>query len=188
MKNRLLSLIAAMVLVLSTCVANHLALQASGIRVETDRTWYLAGEAMKVCVTADDAMIAYAELCDASGLAAGVVLSLKGGEGTGILELPANLHSGYYVLSVYTRHDAEVSQQLVAVINPLRKSYNDDIEWVRITDSDSLSYSLTSHLSPLFKKIPSLGLSVRQKAISSRRVSRTSMMARHSRAARFAHP
>ena len=163
MKNRLLSLIAAMVLGLSTCVANHLALQASGIRVETDRTWYLAGEAMKVRVTADDAMIAYAELCDASGLAAGVVLSLKGGEGTGILELPANLHSGYYVLSVYTRHDAEVSQQLIAVINPLRKSYNDDIEWVRITDSDSLSYSLTSHLSPLtsFQKDPLIG-SVRE--------------------------
>ena len=119
-----------MVLVLSTCVANHLALQASGIRVETDRTWYLAGEAMKVRVTDDNAIIAYAELCDTYGLA---------------------------------RHDAEVSQQLVAVINPLRKSYNDDIEWVRITDSDSLSYSLTSHLSPLtsFQKDPLIG-SVRE--------------------------
>ena len=134
MNNRLLSLITAMVLALSTCAANHLATEASGIRVETDRTWYLAGEAMKVRVTADDAIIAYAELCDVSGLAAGVVVSLKGGKGTGILELPANLHSGYYLLSVYTRHNAQVFQQHVAVVNALHKSYDDDIEWVPTPD------------------------------------------------------
>ena len=40
--------------------------------IETDRTWYLAGEQMKVSVTADDALIAYAELCDIHGLAASV--------------------------------------------------------------------------------------------------------------------
>ena len=97
--------------------------------IETDRTWYLAGETMKVNVTAD-ALIAYAELCDTHGLAAGVVVSLKGGEGTGILELPANLHSGYYVLSVYTRHNADVSHRLVAVVNPLHKSADDDVKWV----------------------------------------------------------
>ena len=108
--------------------------------IETDRTWYLAGEAMKVSVTADDALIAYAELCDTHGLAAGVVIGLNGGEGTGIIELPKDLHSGYYVLSVYTRHDANVSQQLVAVINPLRKSGDDDIKWVEITHPDSMSY------------------------------------------------
>ena len=142
-------MITAMVLALSTCAANHLATEASGIRVETDRTWYLAGEAMKVRVTADDAIIAYAELCEASGLAAGVVVSLKGGKGTGILELPANLHSGYYLLSVYTRDNATVSHRLVAVVNPLVKSGDDDITWVKITHSDSLSYPLTSQLTPI---------------------------------------
>jgi hypothetical protein len=100
--------------------------------IKTDRTWYLAGEPMKVSVTDSDAMIAYAELCDVHGLAAGVVIGLKGNEGTGTIELPSDLHSGYYVLSVYTRHNAHVSQQLVAVINPLRKSADDDIEWVEI--------------------------------------------------------
>ena len=108
-----------MVLSMSTFAAN----------IETDRTWYLAGETMKVNVTAD-ALIAYAELCDTHGLAAGVVVSLKGGEGTGILELPANLHSGYYVLSVYTRHNADVSHRLVPIVNPLHKSADDDIKWV----------------------------------------------------------
>ena len=98
--------------------------------VETDRTWYLAGEAMTVSVTADDALIAYAELCDTRGLAAGTVVSLRNGTGTGILELPSDLHSGYYVLSVYTRHNPQVLNRLVAVINPLRKSADDDIEWV----------------------------------------------------------
>ena len=119
-----------MVLSLSTYAAN----------IETDRTWYLAGEAMKVSVTADDAMIAYAELCDTYGLAAGVVVSLKEGVGTGIIELPSSLHSGYYVLSVYTRHDANVSHQLVAIVNPLHKSVDDDIEWVKLTAPDGSSY------------------------------------------------
>jgi hypothetical protein len=120
-----------MVLTLSTFAAS----------IETDRTWYLAGETMKVSVTADDALIAYAELCDTHGLATGVAISLKGNKGEGVLELPSSLHSGYYVLSVYTRHDAKVSHQLVAVVNPLHKSQGDDIEWVSITHPDSLSYA-----------------------------------------------
>ena len=85
MKHIVLSLMAAMVLALNTSAAT----------IETDRTWYLAGEPMEVCVTADDAVIAYAELCDTHGLAAGIVVSLKGGVGKGIIELPSNLHSGY---------------------------------------------------------------------------------------------
>ena len=142
MKNRVLSLTVAMVLALSNFAAGF----------ETDRTWYLAGEAMTVSVTADDALIAYAELCDTYGLAAGTVISLEEGEGTGILELPSNLHSGYYVLSVYTRDDAHVAQRLVAIVNPLRKSGDDDIRWVGITHPDSLSYPSTGegeHLAPV---------------------------------------
>ena len=122
--NRLLSLTAALVLALSTFAAS----------VETDRPWYLAGETMTVGVTADDALIAYAELCDTRGLATGTVVSLRNGTGTGILELPSDLHSGYYVLSVYTRHSADVASRLVAVVNPLRKSADDDIEWVQIEE------------------------------------------------------
>ena len=130
MKNRIGALIAAMVLGLSTFAAS----------IETDRAWYLAGEAMKVSITADDALIAYAELCDTHSLAAGVVVSLKEGKGSGIIELPSNLHSGYYVLSVYTRHNAKVSHRLVAVVNALHKNLDDDIEWVKTTSPDSLSY------------------------------------------------
>ena len=118
---RILSLIVAMVLARSTFAAV----------IETDRAWYLAGEAMTVRVTADDALIAYAELCDTYGLAAGIMVSLKEGEGSAVMELPADLHSGYYVLSAYTRHDAKVSHQLIAVVNPLHKSKDDDIEWVK---------------------------------------------------------
>ena len=120
MKNRILSLMATLVLVLSTFAAN----------IETDRNWYLAGEAMKISVTDDDAMIAYAELCDTHGLAAGVVIGLDEGKGAGTIELPSSLHSGYYVLSVYTRHSTQVFQRLIAIVNPLHKSGDDDIEWV----------------------------------------------------------
>ena len=124
MNNKVISLIATMLLALSTFAAN----------IETDRTWYLAGEPMKVSVVADNALIAYAELCDIHGLAAGVVVNLKGREGTGIIELPSDLHSGYYVLSVYTRNNTKVSHRLIAIINPLHKSVDDDIEWV-LSDS-----------------------------------------------------
>ena len=143
MNSRILSLTVAMVLAISTFAAE----------IETDRTWYLAGEAMTVSVTADDALIAYAELCDTHGLAAGVVVSLKAGEGRGVIELPSDLHSGYYVLSAYTRDNAKVSQRLVAVVNPLRKSKDDDIEWVRIMHPDSLSYPATDH-NPAFNLSP----------------------------------
>ena len=121
MKNRILSLIAAMVLALSTQAAH----------IDTDRSWYLAGEALKVSVTTDNALIAYAELCDANGLAASAVVNLKDGKGESIIELPSNLHSGYYVLSVYTRNDAHVLNKLVAVVNALHKSQDDDITWTK---------------------------------------------------------
>ncbi len=134
MSNKILSLTTAMMLALSTFATN----------VETDRSWYLAGEAMKVSVAADNALIAYAELCDTHGLAAGVVIGMNEGQGTGIIELPSDLHSGYYVLSVYTRDDSHVDNRLVAVINPLNKNVDDDIKWEKITHPDSLSYSSTS--------------------------------------------
>ena len=144
MNNRFLSLMAAMVLSLS----------ATAVNIETDRTWYLAGEPMTVRLTADDAIIAYAELCDRYGLAAGTVVSIKGGVGIGTIELPSTLHSGYYVLSAYTRHDTTAFQRLVAVVNPLHKSEDDDIEWVAITHIDSLSYSpSTFQLPPSTKSI-----------------------------------
>ena len=120
MNNRIKLLIAAVVLTLGTRAAS----------VETDRAWYLAGEAMRLSVVADDAPIAYAELCDTYGMATGVVINLDGGRGTATIELPTDLHSGYYMLSVYTRHSPNVSRQLVAVVNPLCRSEDDDIEWV----------------------------------------------------------
>jgi hypothetical protein len=118
--NRIISLISAILLTHSTFAAEF----------RTDRTWYLAGEAMTVNVTAQDALIAYAELCDTHGLAAGTIISINNTKGTGSIELPVNLHSGYYVLSVYTRHSAQVSNQLIPIINPLHKSKDDDIEWL----------------------------------------------------------
>ena len=134
MKNKILSLIVALVLAPS----------AFAVSVETDRVWYLAGESMKLNVKAENALIAYAELCDTRGMVAGHKVYLTEGAGIGTIELPTDLHSGYYVLSVYTRHDAKVDQQLVAVVNPLRKSYNDDIEWVELADRESDSFATTN--------------------------------------------
>ena len=111
--------------------------------IETDRSWYLAGEAMQVSVAIDDALIAYAELRDTYNMVAGAVIGIEGGKGTGTIQLPSDLHSGCYVLSVYTRDNANVSHKIVAVVNHLLKSLEDDIEWVQIAGSDSLSYYAT---------------------------------------------
>ena len=152
MNKKILLLIAAMMLSLSTFAAN----------IETDRAWYLAGEAMRVSITIDDAVIAYAELCDTYSLAAGTIISVKEGKGTGIIELPATLHSGYYVLSVYTRHNSQVSQQLVAIVNPIHKSADDDIEWVKTTYPDSLSYPTTDISSSLHLPLSTIPVDERE--------------------------
>ena len=115
---------------LAVTVAALLTLASFAVSIKTDRTWYLAGETMTVTITDGDAYEAYAELCDTFGLAAGVIVSLNEGNGQGVIPLPADLHSGYYLLSAYTRNSADVSQQLVAVVNVLHKSEEDDIEWV----------------------------------------------------------
>ena len=125
--------------IITLTLALLLSLGTSAARFDTDRQWYLAGEAMSLSVAADDALIAYAELCDTHGLAAGTLVSLKGGTGTAVMELPPDLHSGYYVLSVYTRHDTRVAHRLVAIVNPLHKSTDDDIEWIPVAHPDSLS-------------------------------------------------
>ncbi len=143
----IISLTAAMVLALSSFAAS----------METDRTWYLAGEAMKVSVTADNALIAYAELCDTHGLVAGVAVGLEDGKGTGIIELPSHLHSGYYMLSAYTRGSTQVAHQLVAIVNPLHKSGDDDIEWVEIKHPDSLSHATTGEGQQVGDRRPGAG-------------------------------
>ena len=152
-----------------------LALSTFAASVETDHPWYLAGEAMKVSVTADNALYAYAEVCDTYGLVASAVISLNGNKGTGTIELPSSLHSGYYLLSVYTRDNANVSQQLVAVVNPLRKSVDDDIEWVKLADSESESFATTDVSPNTFLLPPNPSIYVRRKDMSSRRVLRMSM-------------
>ena len=72
-------------------VAMSVATSAFAAHVKTDRTWYLAGEPMMISITNDDALIAYAELSDTQGLAAGVVVGLDDGQGTALMELPPSL-------------------------------------------------------------------------------------------------
>ena len=133
MKNRISLTIAVLAFALDTFATS----------IETDRPWYLAGETMKVSISIDDAIIAYAELCDTRSLSAGSVISIYNGKGSGTIELPSDLHSGYYVLSVYTRDNSNVSSQLVAIINPLHKSKDDDIEWVSSESSMATSVGAT---------------------------------------------
>ncbi len=128
---KILSITSALLLSFSTLAAN----------IDTDRSWYLAGEAMKLNIsTEDSAIIAYAELCDINGLAACNMLYLYDGKGKCNIELPADIHSGYYILNAYTRDNAKVATQLVPIINLFYKNKQDSIDWIKIEDPDSLSY------------------------------------------------
>ncbi len=112
--------------------------------LEIDRPWYLAGEAMKVTVKIDNEQIAYAELCDKESLAACTVFGIYEGKGTGIVELPEDIHSGYYQLNVYSKGNAKVYSCLVPVINVIHKSNADAIKWVKIEGKDTLSYPIAN--------------------------------------------
>ena len=96
--NRIISLIATILLAHNTFAAEF----------RTDRTWYLAGEQMTVSVTDQDALIAYAELCDTQGLAAGTTISIHNHKGTGTIELPANLHNYRYIPATALRYQTNL--------------------------------------------------------------------------------
>ena len=139
---------------MAVTVATVLTLASSAVSIKTDRTWYLAGETMTVTITDGDAYEAYAELCDTFGLAAGVIVSLTKGNGQGAIQLPTDLHSGYYLLSAYTRNSTDVSQQLVAVVNVLHRSEEDDIEWVETEKSTAPTTPASFPLPPVGSGLP----------------------------------
>ena len=111
-----------------------LTLPTAAQQILLDHDWYLAGDKMTVAVEVGSAetasKVAYVELCDATGLQANCVIGLSKGRGQGLIELPSTLHSGYYLLSMYTRMGSQALQQLVPVVNIMQKSVADDIKWV----------------------------------------------------------
>lgn len=154
MKRIIFSLILASTIIPS--LAKHLSPSQTGgqgVGLLLDHDWYLAGEKMTIALEVSSAetasKVAYVELCDANGLQANAVISLVGGRGQGYVYLPANLHSGYYQLSMYTRMGSQATQMMVPIINTLQKSALDDIEWISTDGKSNTASALSKTTAPL---------------------------------------
>lgn len=112
-------------------------------QVVTDKDCYLTGEQMLVKVNVTDeqgkllslSKVAYVELCDVRGIQAQCMVQLDGGTGWAALDLPNSMHSGHYLMSVYTRFMRNFSPQhyarkVVPVVNLLHNSPADLVEWI----------------------------------------------------------
>lgn len=113
-------------------------LSATAANVTVDRQWYVAGEGVNLSIVLDDKLskVAYIELCDTTGVQAGDVIALEKGKAETTFILPKALHSGYYLLSVYT-HNSAPQQKILPVVNTLTASTEDRIAWEETTESNN---------------------------------------------------
>lgn len=110
-------------------------------KIISRQQWYVAGENLEYAVNTGngDSTIGYVELSDASRLYASCMTELVNGTCIGSLELPSDMHSGFYRLSFYTRNGKHAMYKNVAIVNTLSVSANDDITWKENTDVSSKS-------------------------------------------------
>lgn len=117
------------------------------VTVSLDKELYLTGEVLHVRLQVTDAegnngclsRVGYVELSDTKRtFAQGMVLLDEEGCGWTDISLPASMHSGYYLLSAYTRYmrtegESTFYTQLVPVVNLLRVNRNDQIRYLDST-------------------------------------------------------
>jgi len=123
----------------------------------TDKDLYVTGERLhiSVCFTDDDmkpstlSRVAYVEISDAHHLCAHGSISLENGRGWADIALPSSLHSGNYLLAVYTREmrnldltkDDALFTKVISIVNPDHVSRADNIVFLpkdSITESHPL--------------------------------------------------
>ena len=118
----------------------------------TDKECYLTGERLHVsvavtdnaCHSLDVSKVAYVEISDARHVCAQGMIALEEGRGWADIPLPSTMHSGNYLLSVYTRamcNDAPSSayHKIISVINVLHVTHQDEIAFVDDEGSASAS-------------------------------------------------
>ena len=109
----------------------------------TDKELYMTGERLhiSVCILDDDqrpsslSRVAYVEISDTYRLCAQGLVSLDHGRGWADIALPASMHSGNYLLTVYTRamrnldltSDDALFSKVISIVNPTHVSRADNI-------------------------------------------------------------
>lgn len=153
------------------CRATERALAVTGNDIEvderalavTDKDLYVTGERLhiSVCITDRDhrpsslSRVAYVEISDTHHLCAHAMVALDCGRGWAEIALPSTLHSGNYLLSVYTRamrnldltRDDALFSKVISIVNPSHVSRADNIIYL---PKDSITES------PLFADVPTL--------------------------------
>ncbi len=144
-----------------------------------DKELYLVGETMHVAVDVQDATsrVAYVELSDTKQMYAGALVALKGGKGWCDISLPTAMHSGNYQLTAYTRQmlahaDAQLFRQNIGVLNVLRVSRYDNVEYKSMDQYPDAESSSSLSL-PKVEYAPgeSITLSIPQNAVNYQTVS-----------------
>ncbi len=122
----------------------------------TDKDLYVTGERLhiSVCITDQDmkpstlSRVAYVEISDAHHLCAQGMVALDHGRGWADIALPPTLHSGNYLLSVYTRDmrnldltkDDALFNKFISIVNPSHVSRADNIVYL---PKDSITVNST---------------------------------------------
>lgn len=130
----------------------------------TDKELYVTGERLhiSVCILDDDmrpstlSRVAYVEISDTYRLCAQGMVSLDHGRGWADIALPASMHSGNYLLSVYTRamrsldlaHDDALFSKVISIVNPTHVSRADNIVFL---PTDSISPRLDNAAATLLE-------------------------------------
>lgn len=120
-----------------------------------DRECYFAGESLYVRVEASASRVAYVEIADTRRMYAQCMVTLRDGSGWAEIALPANMHSGYYQLTAYTRASQCAAEgfhrSLIGVINAESLSRLDDIEFVPCDSGFSVRPGLGEYVSAQFE-------------------------------------
>lgn len=117
----------------------------------TDKDCYVVGERMHVRVNLTDesgkqpsniSRVAYVEVADTASLQAQAMVLLEGGQGWADIALPTTMHSGYYMLSVYSRQMINQGadtfhRQLIGVVNPMHVTRRDAIKYHTPTEGEA---------------------------------------------------
>ncbi len=129
----------------------------------TDKELYVTGERLhiSICITGEDmkpsslSRVAYIEISDTHHLCAHGMAALDKGRGWADIALPSSLHSGNYLLSVYTRdmrngdlaQDDALFTKVISIVNPNKVSRADNIIYLPL---DSITESQVYNDEPAF--------------------------------------
>ena len=124
------------------------------VYVQTDKQLYLAGEWIQMKIMTVDlkqiplvfSKVAYAELVDDTIALVQIKVALSNGTGDGMMQLPADIPTGFYRLIAYTQYMRNEGSEVfcekeVAIVNTFLSGYYPDETGVTIEDNPSAGKS-----------------------------------------------